>query len=88
MKREITTGGTFMKKHFLVTLVLILGLAGFAAAQDPAKVYVIHGIPGTDLGLDPALPVDVEIEEPREFTLGSLDALGEREDDLDIEEID
>ena len=36
----------------------------------------------------PELPVDVEIEEPREFTLGSLDALGEREDDIDIEEID
>lgn len=50
-----------MKKHFLVTLVLILGLAGFAAAQDPAKVYVIHGIPGIDLGADPALPVDVVI---------------------------
>lgn len=50
-----------MKKHFLVTLALILGLAGFAAAQNPAKVYVVHGIPGIDLGLPNALPVDVAI---------------------------
>ena len=51
-----------MKKHFLVTLVLVLGLVGFAAAQDTAKVYVVHGIPGIDLGLPNALPVDVEID--------------------------
>jgi cell division initiation protein len=36
----------------------------------------------------PDLPVDMELEEPREFSVGSLDALGEREDDIDIEEID
>lgn len=27
----------------------------------PAKVTVIHGIPGQDLGLEPALPVDIEV---------------------------
>jgi hypothetical protein len=52
-----------MKKHFLVTLALILGLAGFAAAQNPAKVYIVHGIPGIDLGLPNALPVDVVIND-------------------------
>jgi cell division initiation protein len=36
----------------------------------------------------PDLPVDIELEEPREFSAGSFDALGEREDDIDIEEID
>ncbi|MDY0087443.1 MAG: DivIVA domain-containing protein [Coriobacteriia bacterium] len=36
----------------------------------------------------PDLPEDLGIELPREFTLGSIDALGEREDDIDIEEID
>jgi hypothetical protein len=53
-----------MKKHFLVTLALVLGLAGFAAAQAPAKVYVVHGIPGIDLGQpNNALPVDVVIND-------------------------
>lgn len=36
----------------------------------------------------PDLPDDLELELPREFTLGSIDTLGEREDDIDIEEID
>jgi uncharacterized surface protein with fasciclin (FAS1) repeats len=27
----------------------------------PATVYVVHGIPGQDLGADPALPVDVSV---------------------------
>ncbi|MFU8890481.1 MAG: DivIVA domain-containing protein [Anaerosomatales bacterium] len=36
----------------------------------------------------PELPVDVDLEEPREFSVGSYGALGEREDDIDIEEID
>ena len=44
----------------------VAGLVAFAAnpaaAQaQPAKVYAIHGIPGGDLGLDPALPVDVAV---------------------------
>lgn len=30
-------------------------------ASSPAKVYVIHGIPGRDLGLRPRLPVDVSV---------------------------
>jgi len=35
-------------------------LPGTVAAQH-ARVYVIHGIPGLDLGLDPELPVDVAV---------------------------
>lgn len=36
----------------------------------------------------PDLPIDVELQEPREFSVGSFEALGEREDDIEIEEID
>ncbi len=31
------------------------------AASDAASVYVIHGIPGRDLGLRPRLPVDIAV---------------------------
>jgi hypothetical protein len=36
----------------------------------------------------PELPADVELINPREFTMPGVDAFGEREDDVDIEEID
>ncbi len=36
----------------------------------------------------PALPDDIELEAPREFAMPGFDSLGEREDDIDIEEID
>jgi hypothetical protein len=45
----------------MVTLLLVMS-AALAAADDPAMVSVGHGIPGTDLGLDPALPVDVIVD--------------------------
>lgn len=38
---------------------LLLALAAPALAAD---VYVVHGIPGADLGLDPALAVDVDAD--------------------------
>lgn len=44
----------------LITASLVLLSASTAAAQD-AKVYAIHGIPGGDLGLSAALPVDVAV---------------------------
>jgi hypothetical protein len=46
----------------LAMMVATLVAAGprDVAAQD-AGVYVVHGIPGQDLGLDPALPVDVAV---------------------------
>jgi len=36
----------------------------------------------------PEIPADVRLVEPSEFSLPGIDALGEREDDVDIEEID
>jgi hypothetical protein len=53
-----------------INALIVLGLfvlaltAGYAQAQDKnARVYVIHGIPGLDLGLDPTLPVDVFVND-------------------------
>jgi len=55
-----------MKRFLVVPLVLVLFLSSVAFTKSPthdnkgnAKVYVIHGIPGIDLGADNALPVDV-----------------------------
>jgi hypothetical protein len=43
----------------------------------PAQVYVVHGIPGGDLGLDPALPVDVLVNDSlcvlAGFTFGQIE---------------
>ncbi len=46
-----------------LAFVLALTAAIPVSAQDdsPATVYVVHGIPGADLGLDPALPVDISV---------------------------
>lgn len=41
-------------------LILLLGLA--TAPALAADVYVVHAIPGEDLGLDPTLPVDVSVD--------------------------
>jgi len=53
-----------------INVLLVLGLfvlavtAGYAQAQDKnAQVFVIHGIPGIDLGLDPDLSVDVYVDD-------------------------
>ena len=48
---------------FGLALVLALTAALPVSAQgsSPATVYVVHGIPGADLGLDPALPVDISV---------------------------
>ena len=39
----------------------LLMLAGFAVPAAAADVYVVHGIPGKDLGLPPELPVDISV---------------------------
>jgi cell division initiation protein len=54
--------------------------------EPPASGFVT----GLTLGetTPPDLPDDLELEIPPEFTAGTFDALGEREDDIDIEEID
>ncbi len=49
------------KTLYLVLIILTL-FAGAYGKTSNAQVYVIHGIPGQDLGLDPALPVDVAVE--------------------------
>lgn len=51
-----------MKLRSLATAFL-LGLAVPALAVPPT-VTVVHGIPGGDLGLDPALPVDLCVIDP------------------------
>jgi hypothetical protein len=53
MKRFITLA--------LIGLATVLVAAPAARAAGNASVYVVHGIPGQDLGLDPALPVDVSV---------------------------
>jgi hypothetical protein len=55
------------KTHAFVALLCVLGLLGTispTAVAQPAEatVYIGHGIPGKDLGLDPALPVDVSVD--------------------------
>jgi len=47
-------------------------------------------VTGVQLGEveSPELPVDLDLEPPKEFKVGSFESLGEREDDIDIEEID
>ena len=57
-----------MRRKTLISLVLVLVLASLsfatAAADDPAMVYVGHGIPGQALGLDDnELPVDVLVND-------------------------
>ncbi len=67
-----------MKKG-LFSLVggLFLITAVFAAAQDGAKVYIVHGVPGPDVGAPdiPFFPVDVLIDDVltiQNFELGRV----------------
>jgi hypothetical protein len=57
-----------MKRALVFLMIVALALTSFAfpapaRADGDAAVYVIHGIPGQDLGLDPALPVDVLVND-------------------------
>ncbi|MBO9327388.1 MAG: DUF4397 domain-containing protein, partial [Roseiflexus sp.] len=57
-----------IRRSFTVLVALVaVALASFisptpAQAAGSAKVYVVHGIPGRDLGLQPSLPVDVSVD--------------------------
>lgn len=54
----------FRKVVLFAVMVMVLMAATFSpvsAKSKDATVYVVHGIPGTDLGLDPALPVDISV---------------------------
>jgi hypothetical protein len=65
------------RASLLTALVALMGLASPAAAQT-ASVRVVHGIPGADVspGLDPALPVDILVNDSisllQGFTFGSI----------------
>ncbi|MFQ3630113.1 DUF4397 domain-containing protein [Roseiflexus sp.] len=56
-----------VRRSFVMVIALIaVALTSFIAtapaqAAGNAKVYVVHGIPGRDLGLQPSLPVDVSV---------------------------
>jgi len=53
----------FRKVSILALGTLLAALTAPAAlAQATTTAYVVHGIPGEDFGLDPALPVDVNVE--------------------------
>jgi hypothetical protein len=47
----------------MAAMVGALALLSTASASDSASVRVAHGIPGQDLGADPALPVDVLVND-------------------------
>ena len=47
---------------WMIGLALVVTPAAVASAQEPALVSVGHGIPGEDVGLDPALPVDLIVD--------------------------
>ncbi|MGH6948600.1 MAG: DUF4397 domain-containing protein [Kiloniellales bacterium] len=54
-----------MKKvGILVCAGIAFGAAGsmLSAGATAADAYVVHGIPGNDLGLDPHLPVDISVD--------------------------
>jgi hypothetical protein len=56
-----------------LAVALSLSTVGTAQAAGTATVYIIHGIRGQDLGLDPRLPVDVSVNGActlRNFTFG------------------
>lgn len=53
----------FRKVSILALGTLLASLAAPAAlAQATTTAYVVHGIPGEDFELDPALPVDINVE--------------------------
>jgi hypothetical protein len=57
------------------SIALISVLAFTCSAWADATVYVVHGIPGSDLGLDPELPVDISVNgscEIQDFRFGDI----------------
>lgn len=67
-----------------------MAMPAAAAAAVAAEAATPGFVSGVMLGetKSPDLPPDLELAEPREYPMVSFDSLGEREDDLDIEEID
>jgi len=54
-----------MKKTLLLftAALFVLAMLPGQSMAEKAKVFVIHGIPGEDLGLDPTLPVDISVND-------------------------
>jgi hypothetical protein len=67
-----------MKKFFsvLASALFMVGLlSGTALAQDEATIFIVHGIPGIDLDLEPELPVDITLDGAcllQNFKFGSI----------------
>jgi hypothetical protein len=78
LKSIHSKGGIIMKKTIsvLASAFLLVGLlSGTAVAQDEATIFIIHGIPGIDLNLDPKLPVDITLDGAcllQNFKFGSI----------------
>ncbi|HIJ71164.1 MAG TPA: DUF4397 domain-containing protein [Planctomycetes bacterium] len=51
-----------MKRISVPILIVFVLLTSSYGGNSNSSVYVIHGIPGGDLGLDAALPVDVAVQ--------------------------
>lgn len=50
-----------MKKSVVLIAAFALALTLTASGAQAEMTYVVHGIPGQDLGLDPKLPVDISV---------------------------
>jgi len=59
-----------------------------AVMEEPPVPGFVQSVSLGEVGAPDVVSDEVELSEPSEFSLPSFDALGEREDDLDIEEID
>jgi len=85
---KIETRKRIVVPGFLLMVALMFGVASApllamdgegdeSMGSGPASVYVVHGIPGGDLGLDPALPVDILVNGAlcvlTEFTFGTIE---------------
>ena len=78
MKTRLADEGIMVwKVALLAAMVLLAGVAAPLSAQN-ASVRIVHGIPGADVspGLDPALPVDVLVNDAicllQGLTFGSI----------------
>jgi len=65
-----------MKKYPLLLAAALFALPATAVQAADANVFVIHGIPGEDLGLDADLPVDISVSGAcalQGFTFGRIE---------------
>ncbi len=62
-------------------------IEGVAASPEPPAAGFVQAVSLGEIE-SPDLPDDVELINPREFKMPGFDAFGEREDGVDIEEID